>query len=708
MNSINQGSQFKKYQTKITNDVRKSKRVKQSKTWFVEGFSNFNSSMMTNTNTNTDVITEIQTMQTTYNNLLQQYADAYKSFTNTSLATIQRENISTNPYLNKTIQFNTGQICYVTAKGVVKYIPSQDIFNSVNIPKNIIQIDLPWLNDYAIVGTIIQMPSPATFNLITGTPVTLNETLGNEGSNVYVSKLLNNFNSNYVGCYNMEKSSTSTNSLSIGYTTYEKCKEYATDNGYQYYGLHDYKTDGTANCNVSKELTELTKNGDGTNLITFETIWASNTETNGGIQAILNIRGRLTITNGLTDVWQSTETDAPDCIVQYSLTNQTDALGNDLSHFENTNLGKCQSKCNDNVSCYGISINNATNECWLKSQFQTITTNNDTSLYQKQTQTNNCKVMLVLQDDGNMCIYQGTPDNIKQPPVWCTMTNGKQQVSNNDWIASKSTFGRNYIVGGEMLTAGQWIGSNNGKIKLIMETNGNLVLYTSTTKVGCNRQNGQMYGTQTTNSVYQLNNVGDNNVLGKIAYIDADSQLKEYPTSMLEYTQDYQIYPNMTSDGNEYMSMVTENGETHCKSNCNDDPKCVAYTYMPSSKTCWLKSSKGQQGFDADRTLGVKMPKITSKLNSSCSDKINVVDSLQYANYSKGKPMNAETTCSKIIDQSKLDNIKDKLTILGQDISTKMETLYNQDKQIYKRFNTNAQQFQNDLVDYKNVNAKIS
>jgi hypothetical protein len=45
---------------------------------------------------------------------------------------------------------------------------------------------------------------------------------------------------------------------------------------------------------------------------------------------------------------------------------------------------------------------------------------------------------------------------------------------------------------------------------------------------------------------------------------------------------------------------------------------------------------------------------------------------------------------------------------LGQDIASKMETLYNQDNRIYEKLDTNAAQFKKDLQNYITTNIKIS
>ena len=153
---------------------------------------------------------EFQQLNTQFNDLFQQYTDIKQSIENSSTSTMNRLS-SNNPYLNKTIRFSSGDICYVTAQGVVKYIPSIDILNSTNAPKTYIDINLPWLDSYNTPGTMIPTNPP----LISGTAVKINESLGNEGLNVYASKLINNPTSDYIGCYNDTPLSVNINIIPI-------------------------------------------------------------------------------------------------------------------------------------------------------------------------------------------------------------------------------------------------------------------------------------------------------------------------------------------------------------------------------------------------------------------------------------------------------------------------------------------------------------
>ena len=935
--SLNQGKQFNNYQTKIKNSIKngsidlslkdKSLKDKYLKDKYLnEGFVNYEQEIMvrpkdegyksiqeSGSNLNNSIsqkdLDDLNKLKEKYNDLIQQYTTIQKKIGDSSLETINRLS-SNNSYLNKVIKFPTGEVCYVTAKGIVKYISSQAIWNSTNVSKSYIDISLPWIDSYKIPGTLIPTNPP----LISGTPVIMNQSLGNEGKNVYTSKLINNPTSEYIGCYNDKPPSTNVNvvpvmnssntvngfisgassvylgnnnsvgawaafdknpktiwhseessdtnyntttgvyegsnsvnivnvgnvsgeflqidmpgvntssaqnvtvnqyslapyldlittrspnswyvvgwkdnqwsivdrqqnqsftngtpkvynvsnpggyssyillvdkvgndnqtknrysvqiaewnlfmnsdtlmsddkramiwnSSTIGYTTIDKCQEYAVDNGYKYFGLQDYKQDGTAACLVSNDLLRTQMYGDASSQTIVVPVWASNTSGTNSKTANLGNRGRFVLADESGNViWQSSDKDPVNCSIQYSITEASDAPGNTLSRYKDVTLDYCQSECTNNNNCYGFSMNtDSNNECWLKSQFKTIASNDNRQLYQKvRSGKKTCKFLLMLQDDGNLCIYQGTPDNIIYPAVWCTKTNGKQLQPNTDWEASKGTFGRNYIIGGENLSIDQWIGSTNGSIKLMMRSDGNLVLYTSETKAGCIKKDN-IYGGNWVNAVYKLNAAGNKNALNKVGFIDSESILKEYPVSMLEYTNDYQIYQNTDSLGNDITSMIVSD-ENKCQTSCNNNPDCAAYSYMPSTTTCWLKNKeaypKGAKIPMNDRNLGVRKPGIIGSKN--CSNEIVDIDTIKYDNYIKGNMMTPETQCNVPLvsqaDRIKFDNVKNQLMTLGQDISSKMENLYNEDNKVYEKLNMNAEQFKKDLEKYKNINIKI-
>ena len=232
--SLNQGKQFKNYQGKIITSVEnqiygaKSKRVYKKK----EGFAmpTPTQSQMPLNDDSTDLLQQRDeraksvskanqadldkstSLQTQYNDLQTQYNDAQKNMNANSLVSINRTS-SKNPYLNKNIRFTTGHVCYVTNLGVVKWIPSTEIWNTLKncSDKTYIDINIPWLDEYYTPGAII----PTEPSLISGTNMVANQACGNEGKNVYVSKLITTPSSSYVGCYNDKPAATLTNAIPI-------------------------------------------------------------------------------------------------------------------------------------------------------------------------------------------------------------------------------------------------------------------------------------------------------------------------------------------------------------------------------------------------------------------------------------------------------------------------------------------------------------
>ena len=963
--SLNQGKQFNNYQTKIKKSVTKNiskgrtiregfvtseqeKMVRPKDAGYTSVLENQERVSKLVNSVNQKDLDELQQLQAKYNDLIQQYTSIQKSIGDFSLATIDRLS-GNNPYLNKTIRFTTGHVCYVTAEGIVKYIPSPDIWNSTIAPKNYIDINLPWVDSYSTPGTTIPTNPP----LISGTFVKMNESLGNEGKNVYASKLINNPTSDYVGCYNDKPAATdinvvpimgSTNEVNgfsalassvyqnnndfagpwcafdndvntwwhsnensgflydantgqyrgnsslniidsngqsinvsgewlqivfptvntitkysiqgrqdccgqpngrdpntwyilglkdnqwywvdyktnisfnwkmlsfnianpqpyisyaiittvvgdskavgtryclqiatwnlivssdstmsndkramilnpttIGYTSLDSCQQFAVDNGYQYFGMQDYQSNGSAACLVSNDITKTTAYGDASVQFSGYPIWASNTS--GNNKSYITADGRFVVNDESTGgiIWASPNAPSdcwwgglvnPDSIqgsfggncvgkplnIDCGNPDPTQSygtagiVGNLNSQFKNVALQNTYSSTSsfsyaplseftggDPAYCCTKMVDYSY-QCG-GNPFKTGSVSGGTNInFDCSVEAARCKFFVILQDDGNLCLYRGTGLADNQGAIWCAMTNGKQKSPNPNWVASKGKTGVNYLVSGQVLYPDEWIGSTDGSLKLIMQTDGNLVLYTSETKSGCVKgQNDKTYGGGWVNAVYKINAAGNQASLGKVGYIDSDSTLKEYPDSMLGLTNDYQIYQNTDSVGNDITSMIVTD-EIQCQTACNNTPDCAVYAYMPSTKTCWLKNKNSYPKTSkyplSDRNLGVRKPGLTG--STTCSNQIVDIDTVQYDNYNKGDGMTPDTQCNASLvsqaDRIKFDNIKNQLSTLGQDIASKMESLYNQDNKVYEKLNMNTQQFKKDLEKYKTINLKI-
>jgi hypothetical protein len=965
--SLNQGKQFKNYQKKIKKSiesVEKSKRAYKKK----EGFEMpSQSQIQMQMPMNYDGISEnliqkrddraisiakvnkadkqqLTNLQTQYNDLQTQYNDTQKQLNDSSLESIKRISPN-NPYLNKNIRFTTGHVCYVNNLGVVKWIPSNEIWDSLKNcgGKNYIDVNIPWLSEYNIPGTVIK----TTPSLISGTSMVAGQSCGYEGKNVYVSKLVSNPTSSYVGCYNDKPAPTMINAIpvmnssnvvngfisiassvyqnnndvgpwaafdqnpstfwhagvasnnlynaptgeykgtnqvtytsfnsgmltakgeflqidmpgvntdsvqnikvtqysitprgdnnlflqrspntwhilgykidtdgvgkwfeidyqtgqsftsvaaktydiatpgyygsyiilatkvgnddqttirdclqiaeltlyinsddtftdadramiynssSIGYTTFDDCKKYALDNNYQYFGLQDLQPDGTAQCLVSNDYQKTINYGDATKQTTMMSLWSSNTAT--GQQYMMQVvgTGQITLYDINNKAIFNTNDVVADCnnwgtLIIDSATyggNCKVPIGNVTDKVSGGNV-----KCNWKDSC-SIPISNGTfgdpaqgcakgfdvaYKCGGSSFSRNLTPAEGQTMILdcKDYMQTNCQFFLILQDDGNMCLYKGKDPSDQKDAVWCAMTNGKQKGTNPDWVASKGKYGRNYMKTGETLATNEWIGSNDGTIKLIMQSDGNLALYTSETKSGCSTKDNISYGGPWVNAVYKIVPSGNKSSLGKVAYIDPDSKLKEYPSSLLSYSDKYQLLNDFDSAGNDITQVnPSSNNVQGCIDECNANGDCAGFVYQPNGNSCYLKNSamypSGEKQYypNSGITLGVRRPQIGSSVNKACSRDIMDIDSIRYDNYVKGDPMTSETNCGTTIDlgedKNTLTNLQNSMLSVGEQITDQTDNLYTKNQNITNIMNQNSVQFNKNVDMYKANDNKI-
>ena len=971
--SLNQGKQFKNYQGKIKTSVEnqihgaKSKRVYKKR----EGFTMPTNGDYLNENDSMDLLqqrderaksvskanqadaTQLTNLQTQYNDLQTQYNDVQKNMNTNSLVSINRTS-SKNPYLNKNIRFTTGHVCYVTNLGVVKWIPSTEIWNTLKncSDKTYIDVNIPWLSEYGIPGTTI----PTDPSLISGTNMVANQGCGNEGQNVYVSKLITTPSSSYVGCYNDKPASTITNAIpimnssnsvngfwsgsssiyqnnnaswgpwlafdqnpntfwhaedtssthyntatgvyegthsisintinsgiltikgeylqvnmpgvysgsatedtapkirvtqysiaprldnnlfltrspntwyligykdhqwyevdrqidqtfssspktfnvanpgdygayiiitdkvgnsdqtiyrnclqiaelnlfvssdstftdadramiwnsaSIGYTSYGECEKYAVNNDYQYFGMQDLQENGTAACLVSNDYDRTLGYGDALKQVTGSPLWSSNTSGQTYTMQVSGL-GKMLIYDINTAIVFNSNADDAGCINWGTLTIDTATYGGNVN--SSTYGGNCTTTsvpignvtdkiandCNIKETC-SIPISAAIlgdSAPWCPKSFDVAykcggkpySQNLNPTEAEGQTMILDCKdyiqttclFFIILQDDGNVCLYKGKDPSNQKEVVWATGTNGKQKGANPDWEASKSKYGRNYMTNGETLVADEWIGSNDGSIKLVMQTDGNLVLYTSETKSGCSVKDNKNYGGGWVNAVYKIEPIGNKSSLGKVAYIDGESTRKEYPSSLLSKSNEYQLLNDFDSVGNDIQQIETSSKEKGCIDACNANGDCSGFVYQPNGNLCYLKNSSmypaGEKQFYANSgiIMGVRKPQILSSVSSSCSKTIVDVDSIQYDHYSKGDLMTSDTICGSSIvldeDKTNLTNLQNSMLSVGEQISTQTNNLYTTNNDIYNTMSKNAGQFNKNVDMYKQNDNKI-
>ena len=442
----------------------------------------------------------------------------------------------------------------------------------------------------------------------------------------------------------------------LGYTTIDSCQSYALDNGYQYYAMQTQQSDGTASCMVSNDKTQIVSYGQPETQVTTVPMWASNTVGSTFSSVTISITGQLTLSDGV-----NTKT-----------------------------LNAVPTVTNSSTSTTST----------------TTTTSSTSNFY------------LMLQSDGNMILYSGQPGN-DSTVVFSTQTSGQQEGKNSDWVASKGKYSKPFLLSGQVLNTNEWIGSSDGSMRLIMQTDGNLVLYTSTNTKGCstNKTSKKMYGSTNVNAVYQIDNVGYTNNLGNIGYVDKDTVLHSYPSSMLGYSGDYTIYDNYNSTGND-ISQIQTTSIDDCKTQCNnyDNNGCAGFIYEKASNICNLKSvgvyPKSPRQYNTGFSLGVRNPSVITSPYSNF--KMNVIDSIQYQNYPKGDDMTSSSNYNynePVIDENtknQITQVQNQLTSVASQIVSKMEEMAAQDKNVASQMNMNDAQFKDKILQYKMISSQLS
>ena len=357
---------------------------------------------------------------------------------------------------------------------------------------------------------------------------------------------------------NIAISKGSSSDSSAGTYTYDMCKQASIDGGYKYFALQNVNTETSMGyCGVSNDAVGVSQKGTAYAVSGGVPLWDSKTNNNTGSYSYLTDQGSLTVYNSSgtsiynTDNSKSIPSDYLGCYGDNS--NRAIPLqsgGNQKYNYESCNqiakdqnalyFGLQNSSSGQNAQCgitndlssaikYGIAGNctKISDGTYSGGGWSNAVYSLDPSSF----------YFLILQDDGNMFIYRGSGPNDNQGVIWNSETNGKQQKPNPAYTAAKGKYGKNWIASGSGLSAGDFVGSTDGSIYLIMQGDGNLVLYTSTQTENCQKmKDGNTGGGENANALYELEEIGIPDNLGKIGYIDSNSLLSIYGDSNIEQT----------------------------------------------------------------------------------------------------------------------------------------------------------------------------
>jgi hypothetical protein len=738
--SLSQGKQFNKYQNKITRNLAKNANILSGKEGFTNsgsnnsnsGSNNFNSdsnslttqsnNIVSNNNNTAQQQLSVDILKLEYEDTLKAYQKVKSKISGDVSGYVDRVN-PTNPYLNQNVMFSDGTIAYVTNQGVAKQYGTTDILQNTSgqngCPgQNYVNINIPWDTDYK-PGTII----PTTPSLLVGTPIVSGQSCGNEGNNVFVDKFIasSDASASYMGCYATSSNndnmtfiggSPSSSNSTDGTYTYQQCSQSAIQQGYQYFGLQNVNlSTSTGYCAVSNSNSDVSKYGTSQIPSQYIVLWMSNISNQTGNSAILSVIGSLSVVNSSGAAVYNTP--AANATPSNYLGCYGDSQNRAMTLYNNGSaqydLDQCQQAAQSAGNTYYALQNSTTGtnaQCMLSNSLSSTTkygpATNCTDIsggtwsgggwsnavYNNEYPQSN--YYLLLNDSGNMSIFRGTSPSDNQGLIWSSATDNQQQQPNPAMVAANGKYGQNWMASGSTLAAGDFVGSNDGSIALVMQTDGNLVLYTYQMVTNCQPMNdGNMGGGILANAVYDISKTSITKNIGQLAYVDSDSNLYNYPSTNQTYANEYDLIDNADTANNGIKGTKIKNATVDsCTNYCNTNSDCAGFVFQ--NNTCYPKTNK-MYPYGGDFTNQTNSSIYVRKVNpltppSGVSQTTNNIDTITFQNYINKGAVGSSYGLSKVSAVPK--------QILGQ-LQTKMNSLSSQLTSLTGSYNsgsTSAQQ----------------
>ncbi len=572
----------------------------------------------------------------------------------------------------------------------------------------------------------------------------------NKNKNVYVNKILNKPPTDtYIGCYTdqAERAINGTTTITGQYIGYDKCKQSAIDNGFQYFGLQNGEQ-----CFVGNDETATKQYGlaNKTNLIK---LWESKTSGEGNY-LFINPDGRFLVLdpNGNIKFQSENSPDScwwggnvnPDSLNATYGGNCEAPAGNATEKIKQLIIEQQQSLGSKDNGTYSFAASNqifgdtapgcvknlsVSYQCGNVSKTRQESEGNYLSIDCAESNKTCYSSKLYLRPYGCIEWFGGPGLSL----LWSSPTPLALPLSKNpNWEVSKNKYGRDSLIVGQTLMKNEWISSGWGECQLIMQEDGNLVLYTSTQTSGCsiNDTNKKMNGGPWANAVYKLDQVGDASFMNKTGYVDENSILTEYPANMVSTplitdtickfdTNDYlKGYPDVKANDMDakvhYKQYGLEEGRSPCGNvniDCKFDPE-VYYSLNPDVKANNMdaKDHYLRFGIEEGRSVCVTHNSSTPTVNnnSSCSKNVVNIDSLQWKNYQKNtEMMTPETVCGlkKTIapEFNTTEELRQRLGDVADKIINKISQLSTLNDDMYKQMGIDKNVLGENLNKYKEL-----
>ena len=223
------------------------------------------------------------------------------------------------------------------------------------------------------------------------------------------------------------------------------------------------------------------------------------------------------------------------------------------------------------------------------------------------------------------------------------------------------------------------------------------------------------YGNNGINAIYKMNQLGDASLVGKMGYVDFNSELKEFPSSMIGLEDTYDRYDNY---GTTLTSVATLQNATYdsAASKCSSSSSYYGFTLDSSTNVAVFYGkdiiSPSNRILKPNTTLYIREQSIQN-LNNSCNKQVTNIDSTQWKNYvKKSGYMSQSTTCdlsNAITNASKKsDIIQNQIIVTAKKIVKILNELNKKSDSINNTTGLNTTTIQSNIQKYNDVIVQMS
>jgi hypothetical protein len=210
--------------------------------------------------------------------------------------------------------------------------------------------------------------------------------------------------------------------------------------------------------------------------------------------------------------------------------------------------------------------------------------------------------------------------------------------------------------------------------------------------------------------------MGNKNSIGKLAYVDQNSQRYSYPMNNTNFSNSYTKYTGIDSVGYDIPKASYGNATVEkCQTTCDSDPKCGGFAF--SNNVCYPKTSS----MFPNGTMSVnKNVNIYTRNKAPINPPIGVpgtvvnIDSIMYDNYKNGGDIGKSYGLANAtsIQKQQLSQLQTKLNLLTSQIndytnkfSSGTDSLNNQSSKNLKGLGDYLKDFDKTKVNIKDFNA---